>query len=217
VKLLNNDLIEAMTELREKEALCIVNEMLLYENPVKILDYCRESLEIVGKRFEEGKYFLSHLIMASELFKDIMEILKPKISGYRDSEISGKIIIGTVEGDIHDLGKNIFKFLLEINDFHVLDLGVDVSPQKFVNKIRKFRPMIVGMSGLLTAAIGSTKKTIEAITEAGMRDDVKIIVGGSQMNDRVRIHVGADAYAPDAIKAVSMCRRIMDNGYNKTK
>jgi 5-methyltetrahydrofolate--homocysteine methyltransferase len=212
VKFLNNNLIEAITELREKEALCIVDKMLIYENPLKILEYCREGLEIVGKRFEEGTYFLSHLIMVSELFKDIMGIIKPKIS-VNNSEISGKIIIGTVEGDIHDLGKNIFKFLLEINDFHVLDLGVDVSPQKFVNMIRDFEPKIVGMSGLLTAAIGSTKKTIEAITEAGMRDDVKIIIGGGQMNDRVRNHVGADAYAPDAIKAVVMCKRMIDNEY----
>jgi len=203
------ELADAIADLREEEALRIVKEKLASEDPLKILEFCRKGLEIVGKRFEEAVYFIPDLVMAGEILREITEIVKPKMEKTVQVKRLGKVLIGTVEGDIHDIGKNIVTLMLDINGFEVHDLGVDVPAQKFVEKIEEVKPEIVGLSGLLTLAIDSMKKTIETIDDAGLRNRVKIIIGGNIVDERVKEYVGADAYANDAIEAVSICKRLV--------
>jgi methanogenic corrinoid protein MtbC1 len=158
-------LADAMVNMREDEALEIADALLDGgESPLDVLDCCTKSMETVGKRFEEGEYFLPELIMAGEILKQISEKVKPKLAGEAKVEKLGRVLIGTVEGDIHDIGKNILVFLLDVNGFEVRDIGIDVPRQKFVEEIKAFQPQVVGMSGLLTLAFKSMKDTIEAIT-----------------------------------------------------
>jgi len=137
----------------------------------------------------------------------ITDIVKPELARLPEIERRGKVVIGTVEGDIHDIGKNIVSFLLDVNGFDVLDLGVDVSPQKFVEAIRAFQPQVVGLSGFLTLAFDVMKETVEAIQAAGLRDEVKIMIGGGQVNEEIRKYAGADAYGKDAMAGVSLAQK----------
>jgi methanogenic corrinoid protein MtbC1 len=206
---MSNELVEAMTHMREQEAIDLATKMLdSGQDPLKILEFCREALEVVGKRFEEGKYFLPELIMAGEMLKKISTIAKPYIKQASDekAETIGKVVIGSVKGDIHDIGKEIVVFLLDINGFEVHDLGVDVSAEKFVEAIKKVQPEVVGMSALLTTAFESMKNTVAVIKDAGLRDQVKIMIGGGAVDDKVRAYAGADAYGPDAVAAVSLSK-----------
>lgn len=202
-----HELVEAMAGMKEQEALDLAKKMLDGgEDPLKVLDLCREAVEVVGKRFEEGKYFLPELMMAGEMLKQISEMAKPLIQTEQKVERSGKVLIGTVEGDIHDIGKDIVTFLLDVNGFEVHDLGVDVPRQKFVDAINEFQPQVVGMSGLLTLAYDAMKNTVAAIAEAGLRDKVKIMIGGGGMSEEVREYAGADAYGADAMAAVNLSK-----------
>ena len=201
-------LIDALTDLKEEEALKIVKEKLAAgENPLEILELCRKGVEIVGSRFENAEYFLPDLIMASEILREIGKIVKPKIGKVDVVKRLGKVVIGTVQGDIHDIGKDIVKFLLDANGFEVHDLGVDVPAQKFVEKIREVKPEIVGLSGFLTLAYDSMKKTVEDIEDKGLRGQVKIIIGGGHIDELVQRHTGADAYATSATEGVEICRK----------
>lgn len=204
---MSHELVEAMAGMKEQEALDLAKKMLDGgEDPLKVLDLCREAVEVVGKRFEEGKYFLPELMMAGEMLKQISEMAKPLIHTEQKVERSGKVLIGTVEGDIHDIGKDIVTFLLDVNGFEVHDLGVDVPRQKFVDAINEFQPQVVGMSGLLTLAYDAMKNTVAAIAEAGLRDKVKIMIGGGGMSEEVREYAGADAYGADAMAAVNLSK-----------
>ena len=204
---MSHKLVEAMAGMKEQEALGLAKEMLAGgEDPLKIMDLCREAVEVVGKRFEEGKYFLPELMMAGEMLKQISEMAKPLIQTEQKVERSGKVVIGTVEGDIHDIGKDIVTFLLDVNGFEVHDLGVDVPRQNFVDAIKEVEPQVVGLSGLLTLAYDAMKNTVEAIAEAGLRDSVKIMIGGGGMSEEVRKYVGADAYGADAMAAVNLSK-----------
>jgi 5-methyltetrahydrofolate--homocysteine methyltransferase len=147
--------------------------------------------------------------LAGEILSGIMEIIKPKLEKVTAKRL-GKVVIGTVERDIHDIGKNVVTFMLDANGFDVYDLGVDVPSQKFVEKIREVKPKVVGLSGLLTVAYDSMKGTVEAIKEAGLREKVKIMIGGGQVNKDIAKYVGADAYGKDAVEAVSLCKRWVD-------
>lgn len=204
------DLIDAMVEMKEQEALEIAKELIASgEDPLKILNSCSEAMETVGKRFETGEYFLPQLILAGEILRQISEMLKPKLKDKRTSVSSkplGKVLMGTVKGDIHDIGKDIVTFMLQVNGFHVLDLGIDVPPAKFVDSIKDFQPQVVGMSCLLTLAFESMKETVKAIENAGLRHKVKIMVGGGQVSDMVREYANADAYGEDAIAAVRLAK-----------
>ena len=201
-------LVDAITNMNEKEALEIVKALVGGdEDPVKILDACTKAMEIVGKRFEAGEYFLPELMMAGEMLKQISEMVKPKLKGEVASRKRGKVLIGTVEGDVHDIGKNIVSFLLDVNGFEVRDIGIDVPPSKFVEEIKDFKPQIIGLSGLLTLAYESMKKTVQAIKEAGLRDRVKIMIGGGQMSDRVKEFAGADAFGKDAMEGVTLTKK----------
>ena len=206
---MSNELVDAMTQMREQEAIDLATKMLESgQDPLKILEFCREALEIVGKRFEEGKYFLPELIMAGEMLKKISKIAKPYIKqeSTEKAQAIGKVVIGSVKGDIHDIGKDIVVFLLDINGFEVHDLGVDVSAEKFIEAIKAEQPEVVGMSALLTTAFESMKNTIEVIKDAGLRDRVKIMIGGGAVDEKVRAYADADAYGPDAVAAVSLSK-----------
>ncbi len=200
-------LVSILADLREEEALQIVqNQLTAGENPLTILDSCRKAVEIVGERFEKSEYFLPDLIMAGEILKEIAELVKPKMGAVGEVKRVGKVVIGTVQGDIHDIGKDVVTFMLDANGFEVHDLGVDVPPQTFVEKIREVKPEVVGLSGLLTLAFDGMKATVDAITAAGLRDQVKIMIGGSQVDERIKEYTNADAYGSDAMAAVSLAK-----------
>ncbi len=202
-----DDLVKALVDLEEKEVLRIVEQRLSAgENPLKILDESRHAMEIVGKRFEAGEYFIPELVYSGEILREITEMVKPKLTGAAQVKRLGKFVIGTVAGDIHDIGKNIVAFMLDVNGFEVYDLGIDVPAQKFVEIIEETKAEIVGLSGFLTLAFDSMKETVGAITAAGLRDKVKIMIGGGQIDDEVRKYAGADAYRPDAMAAVSLAK-----------
>lgn len=200
-------LVSIVAELREDEALQLVKSLLTAgENPLMILEACRKAVEIVGERFEKAEYFLPDLIMAGEILKEITELVKPKMEMIDEVKRLGKIVIGTVQGDIHDIGKDVVTFMLDANGFDVYDLGIDVPPQAFVEKIREVKPEVVALSGLLTLAFDAMKATIDAITLADLRDHVKIMIGGSQVDERIKEYTKADAYGSDAMAAVSLAK-----------
>ncbi len=202
-------LVEAIINLDEPAALKRAEEQLdTGVDPVEILEKCREGMSIVGERFEAGEFFLSEMIMAAEIFTQIMDSIRPKLRRSVTENI-GKIVIGTVEGDVHDIGKNIFIALLEAEGFEVIDLGVDVPPQRFVEAIREYEPDIVGMSSLLTVAIESTKRTVDAIAEASLRDRVKIIIGGGRMDGHATEYIGPDAATDNAAQGVRLCKQLL--------
>jgi methanogenic corrinoid protein MtbC1 len=204
---MSKKLVDAMAEMREGDALSIAETRLERgDDPLDILADCRKALEIVGERYAKGEYFLPELMLAGEMLTQITEMVKPKLSKGPEVEKVGKVVIGTVEGDIHDIGKNIVTFMLDANGFDVRDLGFDVPADKFVEAIRDFKPQVVGLSGFLTLAFDVMKDTVDTIKSAGLRDDVKIMIGGGQMNNTIRDHTGADAYGKDAMAAVSLAQ-----------
>ena len=204
---MSEKLVDAIVNMKEDEAVSITNELIEGgEDPVKILAACREAVGVVGKRFEEGTYFLPELIMAGEMLSEISKIVKPKLQGAEESKKAGKVLIGTVEGDIHDIGKDIVTFMLDVNGFDVLDLGIDIPPAKFVEAIKDFQPEVVGLSGFLTLAFDSMVETVKAIKDAGLRDKVKIMIGGGQIDEVIKEYTGADAYGLDAIAAVNLTK-----------
>ena len=204
---MSEKLIDAITEMREEDALKITQDMLdAGTSPLEVLDTCRKGLDAIGKRFEEGTYFLPELMLAGEMMNQITEIIKPKLAEMPDRKRHGKVLIGTVEGDIHDIGKNIVSFMLDVNGFEVLDLGVDVPPQKFVDAIQDFQPQVVALSGFLTLSFDAMKDTVAAIDSAGLRGKVKIMIGGGQINEEVKEYAGADGFGRDAMVAVSFAK-----------
>jgi trimethylamine corrinoid protein len=201
------DLAMVLADLKEEEALAIARERLgAGEDPLRILEDTRRGMEIVGKRFSSGEYFIPDLIYSGEILREIADIVKPNMTQKMKTQKLGKVVLGTVAGDIHDIGKDIVSFMLDISGFEVYDLGIDVPAQKFVEKIREVNPEIVGLSGFLTLAFDSMKETIAAIQKAGLRDRVKIVIGGGQIDEEVRKYTGADAYRPDAVAAVALAK-----------
>jgi methanogenic corrinoid protein MtbC1 len=205
---MSKKLVNAIADMREEEALKLVREMVEGgSDPMAILDAAREAMDIIGQRYEKGTYFLPELILAGEMLNQITEVIKPEMAKVPEVERLGKVLMGTVDGDIHDIGKNIVTFMLDVNGFDVLDLGVDVSPQKFVEAIQDFEPQVVGLSGFLTLAFDAMKETVEAIKSAGLRDGVKIMIGGGQVNEKIQEYAGADAYGKDAMAGVSLAKK----------
>lgn len=204
-------LIEAITNIQEQEAIDIANELISSgRDPLAIMDNCTIAMDKVGELFESGEYFLPELMMAGEILKQITEIVKPKIQEGEVTEKKGRVLMGTVAGDIHDIGKDIVAFLLEVNGYEVCDIGVDASPEKFVSEIQSFKPEIVGLSGLLTVAYESMKNTVKAIESAGLRDNLKIMIGGGQMSDQICTFAGADAYGKDAVAGVNLVKKWLE-------
>ena len=202
-------IVEAIVNLDEGAALQLTAEMLEKGvGPVEILENCREGMSIIGERFQRGDSFLSEMIMAAEIFNGVMDAIRPRLKKGATGNL-GKIVIGTVQGDVHDIGKNIVIALLEAEGFEVIDLGVDVPPGRFVKAIREHGPDIVGMSSLLTIAIESTKRTIDAITEAGLRDEVRIIVGGGRIDEYAKDYFKPDASTDNAATGVRLCKELL--------
>jgi 5-methyltetrahydrofolate--homocysteine methyltransferase len=169
---------------------------------LEVLDSCKEAMDIIGVRFEEGEAFIPELIMAGEMMTEITGILKPRMAGEAAAEKIGKVVFGTVEGDIHDIAKDIVAFMLDINGFDVTDLGVDVSPAAFVEAVQETGATVVGLSGFLTLAYDPMKETVAALKAAGL--DVKVMIGGGQIDEQIREYTGADAYGTDAMTAVAL-------------
>lgn len=177
-----------------------------HADPLKIVDELSQGMEAVGGLYNEGEYALGELVYAGELFKSAMTKIKPYIKA-TNSIPAGRLIIGTVQGDIHDLGKNIVVMLLECAGFSVIDLGVDVPPEKFVEAVKNSGAVLVGMSLLLTTAIDAMHATIHALSEAGYRERIKIMIGGAPTNERLKNAIGADFYGRDAVEAVAIAKR----------
>lgn len=197
-------LIDAITGMREQEAREITGELIKSgTDPLEILEDCRKAMEIIGKRFEEGDCFVPELLMAGEMLSQITESVKPVLSKSGNTiKKKGCIVIGTVQGDIHDIAKNIVSFMLDANGFEVKDLGVDVSPARFVEAVKETGAKIVGLSGFLTMAYDPMKATVQAIRGAGL-GSVKIMIGGGQVDEQIREYTGADAFGKDAVSAIA--------------
>jgi len=203
-------LVEWLADMNEDDALALAERMLYVEqaNPLRVLELCRVAMDRVGQRFEEGEYFLPELVLAGEMLETVGAKAKPLINqtpGAAPRKL-GKVLIGTVHGDLHDIGKNIVSFMLDINGFEVKDIGIDVPVATFIEEISAYQPDVVGLSGFLTLAFDAMKETIEAIQAAGLRDDVKIMIGGGQIDATVCRYTGADAFGVNAVDAVSLCK-----------
>jgi len=185
---MNDKLVSLMSDLMEDETIALVKDLIKQgTDPMSILDDARRAMEVVGKRFEKCEYFIPDLMMAGEILKGISDIVRPLMTGGQAAKKKGKVLIGTVAGDIHDI-------------------GIDVLVATFVQKVKDFGPAVVGLSGFLTLAFDSMKKTVEALDQAGLRKNIKIMIGGGQMDDEIKKYVKADAYGKDAIAAVSLCK-----------
>lgn len=200
-------IIDAMADLEEDELYDFMNEIMDNggEGVQDALEACQEGMKIVGDRFEEGEYFVGDLIYAGEILTEATNIIKPALTG-DGQEKYGKMILCTVKNDLHDIGKNIVRAMLEAGGFDVMDLGIDVDPQTIVDTAKNEGIKIIALSGVLTLAVDSMKDTIEAFKAAGMRDDVKIIVGGAPVTETVCASVGADEWALSPQKTVSVCQ-----------
>ncbi len=204
---MSRKLITAITSFEKERALEVAQELLDDDiSPEEILDYSREAMQIIGDKFEIGEYFLPELIIAGDILGAIADILKPHLRGNTPKERLGKVVFGTVEGDIHDIAKDIVVSMLDINGFEVIDLGVDVPAQRFVEAVQEHQAKIVGLSGFLTLAIEPMRNTIAALKESGLQD-VKVMIGGGPINELVRDDIGADAWGANAMDAVMIAKK----------
>jgi methanogenic corrinoid protein MtbC1 len=205
-------LIHHLAELNEQEVLALVQERLNQgDDPLSIVEDCQEGMRRVGERYEQRQYFLSGLIMAGEIFREVMELIQPVIKEYMQRNETGRILIGTVQGDIHDIGKNIQGMLLRCYGFTVYDLGVDVPPDVFVTQATKVKPDIVGLSGLLTSSYDAMLGTITLFRRNPDQTlgSIPIVIGGGSLNDQVCQHVGADYWVVNAMDGVRLCQRLL--------
>ncbi len=206
-------LVDAITDMREEDALKITRELLASgADPLAILDDCREAMTAVGQRFEAGEYFVPELILAGEILKSLSAEVKPRLQQSGTAKQGPKVLLGTVKGDIHDIGKDIVNFMLDVNGFQVTDLGVDVAPQTFVEQIKQLQPPVVALSGFLTLSYSSMKDTVDAIKAAGLRNRVKVMVGGGAVDEQICAYAGADAFGKDAMTAVKLAKQWTTGG-----
>jgi methylmalonyl-CoA mutase cobalamin-binding domain/chain len=203
-----NQLAVAVADLDEVKALQLVDAILSDspESAAEAIEAIQAGMDQVGDRFQEGEYFLAEMIFAAEIVKQVMPRLTAALNTGEHKSI-GRIVIGTVQGDIHDIGKNLIAVMMTAAGFEVIDLGIDVWPQRFVEAIREHQPLIVGLSGLLTLSIDPMQDTVEAIQEAGLRDQVKIIIGGNPITEHIHTLVGSDAWTNNAAEGVAICQK----------
>jgi len=205
-----SNLSQALLNFNEKELLRIINmDLENNKNPLSIVEELRIGIQEVGDRFGKGEFFLSELVAAAKFFEKGMKLVEPKLTEVINEKKIGKVLIGTVTGDIHDLGKNIVIIVLKINGFEVHDLGVNVPIQTFVEKTKELNPDIVGLSCLLTTSIDPMKKTIDEIRKIDNSSKFKIVVGGGIVNEKVREYVGADYWGGDAIETSRILKKIV--------
>ena len=193
----------------DEELVIELLEKFIAENPTQaqaqeVVAACQQGMEIVGDNFEKGEYFVGDLIFAGELLTTSIDMLKPLL-GDAQSESRGVIVLGTVEGDVHDIGKNIFGSMAEAAGFMVVDIGIDQPPEAFVKAAREHNPKIIGFSGVLTLAIDAMKRTIEELKAAGLLGSAKVIIGGNAVNEEACEYAGADAWSKNAAEAVKIC------------
>ncbi len=201
-------IVDAIINMDEAAALRLTDEMIdSGVDAVEVLEACRRGMFAVGERFEKGEMYLSELFMATEMFNQIMARVKPwlKVAG----GAKGKVVLGTVEGDVHDIGKNIFISLLEAEGFEVVDLGVDVPPARFIDAIKEHNPDIVGMSSLLSTSLDAMKRTVDSIAEAGLREKIKVVIGGGRIDAEAADYIKPDAYTDNASQGVKQCRELL--------
>jgi methanogenic corrinoid protein MtbC1 len=204
---MSGKLAKLLSDLKEPEALAFVEKALADGvDPMELMGEAKEGMNIVGQRFAKEEYFIPDLVFSGEILKGIVKILEPHLKKDEEVERLGKVIIGTVAGDIHDIGKDLVVFMLDVSGFEVTDLGIDVPVEKFVDAIKTTGSKVVGLSGFLTLAFQSMKDTVDAIKAAGLRDRVKIMIGGGQIDDQVKNFTGADAYGKDAMAAVQLAK-----------
>jgi methanogenic corrinoid protein MtbC1 len=191
----------------------VVNEQIMAgTDAYSILRECQEQMAQVGEKFESGEFYLAELIISGKMFEKVAGMLAPSIKDKKpdDMKSAGTIVIGTPKGDIHDLGKNIFAVMARSAGFEVVDLGVDVPAQKFLESVQQVRPNIVGMSGLLTLVYPSMKEVVDLLREQGIRDRVGVIIGGGATGEEARRYVGADAQTLDAAEGIRLCKKLIE-------
>jgi methylmalonyl-CoA mutase cobalamin-binding domain/chain len=204
-----NDLVEALRDLDEKKVNEIVARKLEEGAPATdIVKACNDGMVAVGELFSQNKYFISQLIYSAEILKAVMKVLEPHMPKVEDGKSAGKVVVGTVKGDIHDIGKNIVATLLRGAGFEVIDLGVDVPAEKFVASLKDTGAKVLGLSALLNFTYPEMKHVVEEVEKAGLRAGVKVVIGGAPCNEQVREFTGADYYAEDAVAGVALCKRV---------
>jgi len=207
------DLIHLLADLEEETVLEIVRERIQAQDDLmQILEECNTGMQIVGKRYEQGEYYIAGLIMSGEIFREVVEMIQPLLAQTTHRESSGCIMVGTVSGDIHDIGKNMLGMLLSCYGFTVIDLGVDVPPAEFAGKAVEIRPDIVCLSGLITASFEMMRETIQMLRAESAKNDLSfpILVGGGMIDEQVCQYVGADYWSRDAMAGVRLCQTLLD-------
>lgn len=205
-----NVLTQAIGDLDEGQVVSLLEEFVASKPSMaeanQVVAACQKGMSIVGDFYEKKEYYVGDLIFAGELLSQAFDLLKPVIGGDGNSTV-GSIVVGTVQGDMHDIGKNIFASMVEAAGFVVHDLGIDVEPGAFVDKVKEVKAEILGMSGVLTLAIDSMKATVDALEAAGLRDQVKVIIGGNPVTEEACKQIGADMFTTNAAEGVKICQR----------
>ncbi len=205
---MQNSLSASLADLQEDVVVEQVRRMLEEGfSAESILSELQQGMTVVGERFQRQEYYLPELIIAADIFTDAAALLKGRITG--SMEKIATMVLGTVAGDIHDIGKNIVALIFGSNGFEVIDLGVDVPPEKFVEAVKEYRPRLLGLSCLLTTSFNSMRDTVEALKKAGLRDEVKVLVGGGPVDQGTADFCGADAYCVDAPTGVRIARELL--------
>lgn len=205
----SNLLARLVADLEEDAVLALVKERIAAgDDPLQIIEDCQVGMREVGERYENGEYFVAGLIMSGEIFREVVELAQPMLGQRLDGKSSGLVLLGTVAGDIHDIGKNMFGMLLVCHGFTVVDLGVDIPPAEFATKAQEIRPDIVGLSGLITASYETMKSTVQVLRSQAAQHHLSfpIIIGGAQVDDQVCQYVGADYWVTDAMAGVRLCQ-----------
>jgi methanogenic corrinoid protein MtbC1 len=208
----SEEMIACLVDLEELAVLDLVKKRLeVGDDPLTIIEECQNAMQQVGKRYEERKYYLSGLMMAGEIFRQIMELVQPLLVSQLCANESGRILLGTVQGDIHDIGKNIFGTMLRCHGFTVTDLGVDVPPTEFLEMAVRIKPDIIGLSGLLTISYDVMRQTVQLVRKMDEKRPVRtpIFVGGGMINANICAYVGADYWAIDAMVGVELCKELV--------
>jgi methylmalonyl-CoA mutase cobalamin-binding domain/chain len=205
---MSEELTKAIVEIKRDEALDMVKRRAeAGEDPLQILEECRQGLTLVGNLFQTGEYFLAELLLSAEIMKGAVGILDPYLAKACPPKPRGKVVVATLRGDIHDLGKNLFAALLKAQGFEVHDLGVDVAPARLVEKVKEVKPEFVGFSALITSVFASMKEASEMLEKAGLRDQLKLMVGGGITNTMVKEYIRADFQTMDATEGVAYCMK----------
>ena len=210
-----DELYNAVVNLEEDKSYNLVKKLVEEKgDPDKIIEILKKAVDEIGDRFSKKEYFLTELVMAGEIFQQSVKILEPLLKSKEEMKSSGIVVIGTVKGDVHDIGKNIFVTLLKAAGYEVYDLGVDIPPEKFLEKVKEENADIVAYSGLLTVALESMKKTTELLKSNGLRDKVKIIIGGLPVDELWMKEAGADAFTDNAFEGVKIVNEWLKQGGN---